>query len=893
MTAMNPCPFISHCSRLVHLVVAALGFGIMLSGIAAAEPRYSFAATPGKLPKDVIPAHYAIELEPDLDSLTIAGAEVVDIDVRVATARIVLNAVNMTLTSATIDEEAQSATIALDPAAETAALTFAQPLAVGLHRLRISFSARINKFGRGLFVVDYPTDKGTKRMLSSHLEPADARRIFPSWDEPAFKATFALTVTIPRNFLAVSNMPVASEEPVTPSLKQVSFAPTPKMSSYLFVLAAGELERLSSHADGVAVNVITTTGKSAQGRFALDTAVGLLRYFNDYFGVKYPLPKLDLVAVPGGFGGAMENWGAITFYESRLLFDSAASAATAQRGIFSIIAHEIAHQWFGNLVTMGWWDNLWLNEGFASWMQDKAAEHFYPQWQIWLNGNAQKQSAMNLDARRTSHPVQQPVANESEAMAVFDGITYGKGRALIRMLENYLGDAVFRAGIRRYMTDHAYGSTTTADLWRALEAASGKPVASIAATFTEQAGLPIVISEATCVGDEQRVTLRQERFSIHDPNPAPRRWQVPVAIGPLTALRPAETVLLQNEPKEIAAGRCGDPVKLNHGDIGYYRTDYDAATRTALIKSLALMPAADRVNLIADTWALVEADRAPPASYLDLIEEIGSDDNRAVWEQLIRTFSRLDHLARGRPERPALQAYARAKLRPVFDRLGWDASSHEGDDSTLLRTRLIRTLGELGDEPILAEAKRRFAAFLAHPQSLAPALREPVTHLAGMTADRATYDALIALARRTTNAMERVRYYAAAASARNPELATETLERTLTDELPAPLVGSSINAVAAYGEQGALAWTFLQKNFQALAGKLGPSFRNSFVSNFMTNFTDPARAADLKSFAPVHATSGGRIVAERAEELIMLNADFKVRMLPAVEEWLKRRAARD
>jgi aminopeptidase N len=355
-------------TRRAALALAVAAVALVTSGGARAEPGYSFDATPGKLPKTVVPTHYAIELEPNLESLTLAGSELIDIEVREPTARLVLNAVNMTLTAASIDNDAQTAAIALDAAAETATLTFPQPLAAGPHRLRIAFTAQINRYGRGVFLVDYPTDKGKKRMISSHLEPADARRVFPSWDEPAFKATFALTVTVPRTFLAVSNMPVAKEEPVTPSLKQVSFLPTPKMSSYLFVLTAGELEQISAQTEGVTINVITTTGKREQGRFALDNAVNLLRYFNDYFGVQYPLPKLDLIAVPGGFGGAMENWGGITFFESRLLFDPATSAATARRGIFSILSHEMAHQWFGNLVTMGWWDNLWLNEGFASWM---------------------------------------------------------------------------------------------------------------------------------------------------------------------------------------------------------------------------------------------------------------------------------------------------------------------------------------------------------------------------------------------------------------------------------------------------------------------------------------------------------------------------------------------
>jgi aminopeptidase N len=869
-------------------VAAALAVVLMSVGAAAAEPVYSFETTPGRLPKTVVPTHYAIALEPNLESLALAGSEIVDLDVREPTTQLVLNAVGMTLAAATLDNETQSAAIALDAAAETATLTFAQPLAPGHHQLRIAFGAQINKFGRGLFFVDYPTDKGMKRMVSSHLEPADARRIFPCWDEPAFKATFALTVTVPRAFLAVSNMPVASEEPVTPSLKQVAFAPTPKMSSYLFVLAAGELERVSAQADGVAIGVVTTQGKREQGRVALEQAVDLLRYYNEYFGVKYPLPKLDLIAVPGGFGGAMENWGGITFFESRLLFDPALSAATAKRGIFNILAHEMAHQWFGDLVTMGWWDNIWLNEGFASWMQAKAAEHFYPQWQTWLNGNDSKQFAMNLDARRSSHPIQQAIANETEAMAAFDGITYSKGQALIRMLESYLGEPEFRSGIRKYMADHAYGNTTTADLWQALETASGKPAASIAAGFTEQAGLPLIVANVTCIGEQQRVALRQDRFTIHDPNAAAQRWQVPVAVGPLRAPRPAETILLRDR-SEIAAGQCGEPVKINLGDIGYYRVEYDAASRAALVKSMALMAPEDRLNLLADSWALVEAGRAEPPSYLELLDEIGNDDTRAVWEQVIRTFGRLDYLARGRPERSALQSYARAKLRPVFDRLGWDAAGPEGSDGELLRTRLIRMLGELGDEQIVAEARRRFAAFLQDPAALRPALRDTVTSLVGLTADRASYDTLLALARKTTNTGERVRYYSAAASAHDDALARETLALTLTDELPTTLVGNVINTVAGAGERTELAWAFVQENFQTFATKQGPSFRNYFVSNFMMNFSDAAHAAELASFGPVHETSGGKLVAARSEEAILIGADFKARALPAIDDWIKRR----
>jgi aminopeptidase N len=861
----------------------------LAAGRAAAESAFSFESTPGKLPKTVAPIHYALDLAPDLDKLTFAGSEAVDIEVMEPTARLVLNAIDMTIEAAAIDGEA-TPEIALDAAAQTVTLAFPRPIAAGRHRLRMSFAGRINRFGRGLFMVDYPTAEGRKRMISSHLEPTDARRIFPSWDEPVFKASIALTVTVPQAFLAVSNMPIASEEPGRDGRKRVAFQPTPRMSSYLFVLAAGDLERITADAGGVTVGVVAARGKSQHGRYALDTAVDLLRYFNDYFGIPYPLPKLDLIAVPGGFGGAMENWGGITFFESRLLFDPTRNASNARRGIFGIIAHEMAHQWFGDLVTMAWWDNIWLNEGFASWMQAKVSEGLHPDWQSWLNGNGFKQAAMSEDARRTTHPIQQPIANETEAMAAFDSITYAKGQALIRMVENYLGEDTFRAGLRAYMLQHAYSNTTTADLWGALQAASGKPVTAIAAAYTEQAGIPLVIAQASCTGDTQSIAIRQERFTVHDPAPRPQRWQVPVTRTAADA-GPGETVLLDGAA-EIAAGRCGDPVKLNLGDVGYYRVQYDAAMLAALTRSIDRLAPADRANLVGDTWALVEAGRAMPAAFFELVERSIGDDNRAVTEQIIRALTRIDHLQWNRPERAAFQAYGRAVLRPMFDRIGWDAAPSEPSDHALLRARLIGVLGRFGDDAIVAEAKRRFAVFVKDPEALSTELRGTVTNLVGRYADRATYDTLLALGRKTTNTDERVRYYTAAASAGDPMLAEETVAIALTDELPTSLVGTLISQVASQGEHPDLAWSFVKANFSALAAKQGPSFQNYFPSNLMTNFTDAAHAAELASFAPAQATSGGRLVAVRSYERIMTDADFSAQQLPAVNEWIKRRMAR-
>jgi aminopeptidase N len=866
-------------------LVAALVAG---SGVSRAESVYSFASAPGRLPKNVVPTHYAIDLKPDLATLATSGSEVVEIKVLDASDRLMLNAVEIVVQSASLEgEPGQAATITSQPKAQTVTLAFPHPLAVGPHKLRIAFTGRINSFGRGLFFVDYPTGRGRKRMIATELEPADARRVFPCWDEPAFKASFEPSVTVPLNFLALSNMPITRQEPVGGILKRVSFGATPKMSSYLFVLVAGELERLTGEGNGVAVGVVTVAGKREQGRFALASAVSLLRYYNDYFGVKYPLPKLDLIAVPGGVGGAMENWGGIVFNESILLFDPSSSPDALRRSIFGVLAHEMAHQWFGDLVTMGWWNDLWLNEGFASWMQNKVAASLHPDWEVWLNGGTAKQTAMDVDARRTAHPIQQPVADESEAESVFDSITYLKSQAFLRELETYLGAEKFRGGIRHYMAAHAYSNATTADLWLALRRASGKQVAAIAIPYTEHPGVPLIVSSASCANDRQQLTLSQERFFKRATKARAQLWQVPIAYGWPGAKEPSGVVLMQGRTMQVAAGRCGEPIKLNFGDVGYYRTLYDDATEAALAKAIETMGPADRVNLLADNWALVEAGRITADRYFTLVDAVVNDRNRAVWENVIRTVGRLDDLERGLSGRSAFQAYGRSRLRPAFDRLGWDRAAGESEDNTILRSRLIAELGGLGDGAVTAEARRRFAAFVKDPGSLDVNLRGPIVFLAGRGADRATYDELRALGRKATSTELRIRYYIALAAAINPELAKETLAITLTDEVPVDLANGLILMVAS-GEHPELALAFVKANFEALAAKRGPTFRAFFMSSLMTNFADRAHAEELAAFAPGHETAGGRIAAARAQEEIMEAAGFRARQIPAVDEWVKR-----
>src|SRR5213594_1456785 len=545
------------------IFLAAL-LSVTFPAVMSAEIPFSFNETPGKLPKEVVPVEYSIRIVPNIDRLVFTGLETVKLSVRSPVRQLVLNALELEITEASVDDVAlPKSAIKIDSEKELLMLASTSELSLGDHTLALRFSGKINQQGQGLFYMQYQ-EQGSgaqKIMLGTQFEATDARRFFPCWDEPAFRARFQLTAVVPENWLAVSNMPIASEKKIV-GAKEVRFAATPPMSSYLNVFVAGELDLIESRVGPTQIRVIATKGKAELGRYALEVTAQILQYYNEYFGVPYPLPKLDQIALPGGFGGAMENWGGITYFESALLFDLKNSSTETKQNIYEVLAHEMAHQWFGDLVTMAWWDNLWLNEGFASWMGTKCTAHFNPQWEVWLRRNSPrdpirrvgiaKEQAMEGDARPTTHPIQQPIVTEAEANSAFDDITYKKGQSFLRMLESFLGKDIFREGIRRYIARHKYSNSTTADLWNALSEASKKPVGEIAAGWTEQPGFPVVKVKRETVG---RVQLTQERFAVHFKNPPPLEWKIPLTylvIGqaPATLLMTGKTEILENIPAD-------------------------------------------------------------------------------------------------------------------------------------------------------------------------------------------------------------------------------------------------------------------------------------------------------------------------------------------------------
>jgi aminopeptidase N len=778
--------------------------------------------------------------------------------------------------------------------AEQKTLTFALPdeLPPGNYKLSLHFAGKLTEQPRGLYIARYQNKGVSGKALVTQMEAVDCRRMFPCWDEPAFRAEFVLSAVVPEKLRVISNMPVVSEKPQGDGHWEVSFAPSPKMASYLVALAIGDFEEVRDEAEGVQLAVLTTPGKREQARYALESTKKILTFYNDYFGIKYPLPKLDELAIPSTGAGAMENWGCIIYNDNALLYDPATSAQSMRERVFAVIAHETAHQWFGNLVTMAWWDNLWLNEGFASWMGTKTTDHFNPEWKVWLRAAGSKEYAMHLDARSTTHPIQRPVPDDSRASDGFDEITYSKGQAVLRMLESWLGEDAFRSGIRAYIQAHAYSNTTTADLWESLAITSGKPVREFAAGWTEQPGFPVVTLSALPAGSQGSVQLEQTHFAIHQKDPAPLRWQIPVIYGPAGAPSRALLTLLKDAAQSSAPLEPDAAIKANIGDVGYYRVTYDATLGRRLLKAAPLLAEADRLNALNDCWAMVEAGRTSPAECLDLMDGLSDDHSPTIVQRIIDVLWAIDGLERGTKNRDGFRAWAREFLRPQFDRLSWDAKPGESPLDATLRGSLISILGAFGSDEVVSSARARFAAYVHDPASLPGDLRGPVFSVVGHDADAATWEQLHAAARKEDSFEQKRALYNALVSARNPALAIQTLSLSLTDELIASDAARLVQHVAHEAEQPELAWAFAREHLDALLAKLPDFAANHYVPGIFEGFDDASRADELEAFARKNLPPVTEPAVAKAADNIRFQAEFKARALPQIDAWWQARLRR-
>jgi aminopeptidase N len=881
---------------LISAAIALAFAAFPLQQAAAAQRAAPAMEATTQLPRGVVPSHYEISLTPDAANGRFTARATISLNVTRATSSITLNAADLRFNSATLAPAAggaaQAAKVSVDAGAQTATFTLERPLAPGQYRLALDYSGVIGTQAVGLFSLDYPDKDGKQqRALYTQFENSDARRMIPSWDEPGYKATFSLEAVIPAGQMAVSNMPVAGTTTLPDGRQRVAFAQSPKMSTYLLFFALGDFERATARVEGTELGVVTRRGAIDQARFALDSSKDILREYNDYFGVRYPLPKLDNIAGAGRsqFFGAMENWGAIFTFEYALLFDPANSTQHDRQEIFATAAHEMAHQWFGDLVTMRWWDDLWLNEGFASWMEGRMTARLHPEWNTRLGAVANRDGAMRRDSVATTHPVVQHIETVEQANQAFDEITYQKGEAVIRMLEAYVGENAWRSGVRNYMQAHAYGNTASSDLWKEIEKAAGKPVTAIAHDFTLQPGVPLIrVGAPSCTRNGSTVVpLVQGEFSRDRPDKKPLAWRVPV-IAQIGADGKQVSTLVSGGKGTLTLPGCG-AVIVNAGQSGYYRTLYAPKEFAQLAQSFATLAPIDQLGLLSDSGALGLAGLQPASSVLDLVKATPASADPQVWSRIAGLFDTLHSRYVG--EMPGVQArqqrldaFAIARLAPVMAQTGWEARSGEPSAVANLRERLIETLGELGDAKVIAEARRRYAAMDRDPAAVPGPLRKTVLSVVAQHADAATWDALRTRARAETTPLLRDRLYVLLASSEDKALAERALQLALTDEPGLTNSAAMISMVAQRYPD--MTVDFALANISMINQRVDASSRSRYFARLAGSSSNPAMVAKLKGYAQANLAASARGDVEAAIAAIQDRIKVNAARLPEIDAWL-------
>ncbi|MFB0873804.1 MULTISPECIES: M1 family metallopeptidase [unclassified Sphingobium] len=875
-------------TKILPLLVAAAPLAIAAPALAQpAQPAGPAATITTQLPRGAAPSHYAIEVTPDAANLKFTGKVAIDVTVSQSLPTLVLNAADLSIGDVTLTPakgKPIKGTAKVDADAQTVTLDFGKPLAPGNYKLAIAYAGIINQQANGLFALDYTNNEGqAKRALFTQFEAPDARRFVPSWDEPSYKATFDLSAVIPTGELAVGNMPVKGSTDLGGGKTRVTFGTSPKMSSYLLFFGLGELERATKMAGATEVGVITGKGNTGKAQLALDASASILPYFNDYFGVPYPLPKLDNVAGPGQsqFFSAMENWGAIFTFERALLVDPRFTSEATKRRIYETVAHEMAHQWFGDLVTMAWWDDLWLNEGFASWMATKVTDKLQPGWEMLLTRVDGREAAMSLDALATTHPVVQKITTVDQVNQAFDAITYQKGEAVITMLEGYAGEDVWRSGIRSYMKAHAYGNTVTDDLWKAVEGAGAKGLVSIAHDFTSKPGIPLVkVDSAQCQGGQTVLTLSQSEFSRDQKDKAPLSWNVPVKAQ--TVGGDAQRLILQGKGQLTLPG-CGAYV-VNAGQTGYYRSLYPEANVKALAKDFTKLASIDQTGLLADNFALGLGGYQPIGLALDLVDAVPTTASPAVLAEVPGYLdSAYAMLESDKAAQARVLAYASAKLTPVLNGIGYDVKPGEGPQVPVLRSALVSTLGDMGDKGVVAEANRRFAALATDPTALDGPLRNVWLSIIAKNADQATWDKLRAMAKGAKTDLEKSTLYGLLGGARDEKLGAQALDLAMTDE-PGKTTSAAIIAQVG-GEHPMLAVDYVLVHRTQYEAMIDVSARSQALARLGGGSADPAMVTKLDAYATQYLTPESRKVVDRSISAIKTRIETRARLKAPLTAW--------
>src|SRR5262247_1014117 len=774
-----------------------------------------------RLPATVVPKRYDVRLEPDLASATFAGEAVITVEVETTVTEIVCNAAELAIQSVALTRDGSvpiHGSITLDAASERARFVFPAAIAPGEWKLTLRFTGTLNDRLHGFYRSTYKDAAGISHTIAAtQFEATDARRGFPCWDEPAFKAVFGVILVVPEHLAAVSNCAVAREEALGDGRRAVHFADTIRMSTYLVAFVVGELEATDPVMVGsTPLRVWSVPGKKHLGRFALAAGAFSLAFFERYYGIPYPGDKVDLLAIPDFAAGAMENLGAITFRETALLADEKTASHAELERVADVVAHELAHMWFGDLVTMAWWNGIWLNEAFATFMEMLAVDAWKPEWQRWTTFGASRAAAFSVDGLWSTRPIEFPVGAPREADAMFDVLTYEKGASVLRMLEQYLGPDVFREGVREYLRRHEFANTETVDLWNALGDASGRDIAALMDGWIFKPGFPLVsarLDGRQLVLTQQRFTYLPEALTGSTPTPRDQTWQVPVQVRVTAGGRTSvERRLLAGGETRFDIPDGAGAVLVNEGGHGFYRVRYSTELLKRLLGALPDLAPIERFNLVNDAWAVTVAGLMGLGDYLELTTRFRGERDRNVWSILLASFGTLNRLI-DPAHRPRLAALVRDRVAPVFGGLGWTPRPSEDELTRQLRGDLVRVMGVLGDDrAVQAKAAELYRSAADLDPNVLPALIGVLAH----AGNGARYDEFLAKFRSATTPQEEQRYLYALAAFQQSSLLSQTLARTINGEFrtqDAPFVARSL-LMSVYGREAA--WDFVKTNWDTM-----------------------------------------------------------------------------
>lgn len=826
---------------------------------------------PYRLPRHVVPSHYRMRLEPDIDAATFTGSEIIDIEVTEATSEITLNAIELDIYEAHVRNTAEhhvEATVSYDEERQRAILTLDEEIAPGSWQVFCGFSGILNDQLHGFYKSTFTDVDGNEQgIATTQFEATDARRAFPCWDEPDFKASFGVTLIVPDHLLAVSNGAEIAREAAGDGKVAITYADTMTMSTYLVAFVVGDFEATDPiDVDGVPLRIIAPRGKLHLTDFALESADFCLRYLAEYYEIPYPGDKVDMVAIPDFAFGAMENLGCITYRETALLADVRRATQQELLRILDVIAHELAHMWFGDLVTMKWWNGIWLNEAFATFMETKATDARRPDWKRWLAfGAVERPWAYGVDGLATSRPVEFEVNSPEEANEMFDALTYGKGSSVLRMIEQYLGEDDFRHGVGTYLKTHAYGNTETADLWAGLNQASGEPVGEIMDTWILQAGYPALEVNRSAGGIE----LSQSRFLLMADETDTTMWKLPVQIRGVAGGTPFERKILLDSPTAtVDLGDAVDWAIANAGGHGFYRTWYEDSLYGALFDELETLEDLERFVLVDDAWAFVEAGTATARSYVMIVDQYRHEHDQAIWQTVLGGLGGLSHHVVGDQDRARFEGFVRDLLGATVDRLGWDVRADDDDLTRRLRGQMVGAMGRLANDADTIDRSRSVArAWIADPDSVDSDLGQAAVFTLARHGDQTVYNDLWTAHDAASTPQEQLKFLQAISLMAEGELAHQTLDNIRGGRVRSQDASWVTAQLMGHRVAGADVWKQVRQDWDGLTAKMPPMTIRRVVDG-LPALSQPEVAADIQAFFAEHPLpAAAKALAQNLEKL--------------------------